>query len=146
MQIIDETPISFPVISICDSNAYTTLAGQLMLDKLMKQFTLRNLNNSYGISQMGFFNFYLAPSKSNKSYRFYRHLSLEVFNYAVSLTFNTSFTDSQRKALGWDLFKVLKSCTFNEANCEISKDFEWYFSVDYGNCFRFNPGSNKNVV
>ena len=129
MQIIDETPISFPAISICDSNKYTTLAGQLMLDKLMKQFTLRNLKKSYGINQIDFFNYYLAPSRSNKSW----HLSLEVFNYAVSLTFDLSFTDTQRKALGWNLFKVLKSCTFNEANCDINKDFEWYFSVDYGN-------------
>ena len=110
--------------------------------KLMKQFTLRNLKKSYGINEIDFFNYYLAPSRSNKSW----HLSLEVFNYAVSLTFDLSFTDTQRKALGWDMLKVLKSCTFNEANCDINKDFEWYFSVDYGNCFRFNSGSNKNMV
>ena len=122
---------------MCDSNAYTTLVGQLMLDKLMKQYTLKNMGKSYTIGEMGFHKYFLT--KGNL-------FSLELFNLAVSLTFNAGFTEQQRKALSWDLAQVLTSCTFNGVKCDVKNDFEWYFGVDYGNCYRFNSRPTKNNV
>ena len=103
----------------------------------MKQYTLRNMGKSYTIGEMGFYNYYLTKA---------RYYSLEIFNIAASLTFNASFTEQQRKALGWDLVQVLNSCTFNGVKCDVQNDFEWYFSVDYGNCYRFNSRPLENKV
>ena len=103
----------------------------------MKQFTLRNMGKSYTIGEMGFYKYFLT--KGNL-------FSLELFNLAVSLTFNANFTEQQRKSLSWDLAQVLTSCTFNGVKCDVQNDFEWYFSVDYGNCYRFNSRPTKNKV
>jgi hypothetical protein len=100
-----------------------------MLDKLMMQYTLNRMQKIYTIGTMGFYNYFLTEGL---------RYSLEVFNLAVGLTFNSSFTEQQRKALGWNLTQVLNSCTFNGIKCDVENDFEWYFSVDYGNCYRFN--------
>jgi len=146
VQVINESPAEFPSVLLCDSNPFTTLESQLFLDQIMKNITdikqeRFGLKSGLYLHELGFSNYYFQNSKSKREC-----LSWDAFQYATTFTFDTNFTDSQRKSLGWDLSKVLIKCKFNGINCDINKDFEWYFSFQYGNCYRFNSIRRKNQV
>ena len=148
MQIIDESPAEFPSVSFCDSNPFTTLESQLILEKIMQQYTdtynvryLLSLKSGIGLSQFGFYNYYLYTSNR------LINPSFDVFHYSTTYTMNPYlFTDSQRKSLGWDLSKVFIKCKFNGIDCDINNDFKWYFSFQYGNCYHFSPIPLNNQV
>ena len=36
------------------------------------------------------------------------------------------------------------SCLFSLTECDLSKDFEYYYDTYYGNCYRYNSGRNMN--
>lgn len=44
--------------------------------------------------------------------------------------------------LGNSLDNMIITCKFNGIDCNLGNDFEPYFDVNYGNCFRFNSGKN----
>lgn len=44
---------------------------------------------------------------------------------------------------GFQLTQMLISCMFDLKPCSVS-DFVWFYSFDYGNCYRFN-GNNEIV-
>jgi hypothetical protein len=44
--------------------------------------------------------------------------------------------------LGYSLDNIIITCKFNNEKCNLGNDFESYFDVNYGNCFRFNSGKN----
>jgi hypothetical protein len=144
VQIIDESPAEFPTVSICDSNPFTTFMSQLLLEQIMKNITYmkRNrlgLNSGLYLRQLGFYNYYF-PHKEII-------LSFDVYQYATAYAMDPNFfTDSQRRALGWDLSKVLIKCTFNGVECDIKNEFQWYFSFQYGNCFHFNQVTLEKQV
>lgn len=46
------------------------------------------------------------------------------------------------KDLSFDLEEMLISCQFNANYC-IASDFEEYWSIDYGRCYKFNSGKNN---
>ena len=146
MKIIDESPAELPSVLICDSNPFTTLESQLLIDQMMKQLTYNKrdflgINTGLGLDQLGFYNFYILQSNPDINPCF------DVFQYATAVSMDpTLFTDSQRKKLGWDLPQVVIKCKFNGIDCDISKDFQWYFSSQYGNCYEFNSASLNNQV
>ena len=146
MQTINESPAEFPSVLLCDSNPFTTLESQLLLDQLMKNITdykkeRFDLKSGLYLRELGFSNYYFPKSKTKREC-----LSFDAYQYATTFTLDTNFTDSQRKALGWDLSKVLIKCTFNGNDCDINNDFKWYFSFQYGNCYHFNSIRRKNQV
>ena len=97
------------------------------------------LKSGLYLNQLGFSNYYF-PHKD-------MFLSFDVFLYATAYAMDPYiFTDSQRKSLGWDLSKVLIKCKFNGADCDIKKEFQWYFSFQYGNCFHFNQVTLEKQV
>ena len=147
MQTINETPAEFPSVLICDSNPFTTIMSQILLDQIMKNITFikrerLGLNSGLYLRELGFYNYYFPHDVTID-------LSFDAYQYATTFTFDTNFTDSQRKSLGWDLSQVLINCKFNGINCDINKDFEWYFSFQYGNCFHYNffrRGNQVNIL
>ncbi len=141
MQIIDESPAEFPSVLICDSNPFTTLESQFLLDQMMNLITFNKRdyigynNTGIGLDKLGFYNYYF-PQKELL-------LSIDLNQFASTLAFEPTFTNLQRKSLGWNLSEVLINCKFNGFDCDISKDFEWYHSFQYGNCYHFNTLKNK---
>ena len=129
MQTIDETPSEFPTVSICDSNPYTTSQAQYLLEHLMQIFVSYDISS--GLSQLGFYNYYLSQNDNSIKSSFY------LYKFASTYTNDPSFNNSQRKSLGWDLFQVMINCTFNRIKCDLNNDFQWYFSPQYGNCYHF---------
>ena len=148
MQIIDESPAEFPTVTICDSNPFTTQSATFLLSQIMQEITYNVLNTPYSLSLiqspspfggMGFANYYLAPDTPILP-------AYDVYQFATSYTLDPSFSETDRRALGWDFSQFVTKCTFNGFDCNISRDFEWYFDVNYGNCYRFNAVPTDNNV
>ena len=48
-----------------------------------------------------------------------------------------------KRKLSFELKDTLLSCTFSGERCDFN-NFEWYFDLFYGNCYRFN--ANKSSI
>ena len=55
----------------------------------------------------------------------------------------TRLNKSIGRSYGFDLKKMLISCTFVNAECN-STNFTWTYSHVYGNCYTFNGGADEN--
>ena len=49
--------------------------------------------------------------------------------------------DEKKKQLGFSLSEMLFLCKIGVSICNES-DFEWFYDIFYGNCFKFNSGKN----
>lgn len=47
----------------------------------------------------------------------------------------------KKKLLGYTVEEMIISCKFFYLTCNIS-DFAWYYSMNFGNCFQFNAGTD----
>lgn len=120
-QIITETKSTFPTISICQVHPLTTKYAEAKVENVLEGIIIDfNITNLTGLDYVGYslsastlvlLNAYL--NRFNKSY------SVEKYGFSVKDT--------------------LMYCTYNEINCNYT-NFEWYFDVNNGNCFRFNSG------
>ena len=140
MKIIEDNPAEFPTVSICDSNPYTTFQAQFVINILMEYLTNDKTDKKLNVSQLGFYNYYLLQNNSKI------RPSYDVYQYATAFTLDPSFSNLQRKELGWNLSQVMTKCTFNGIKCDFKNDFEWYFSPQYGNCYHFNAAPKGNQV
>jgi hypothetical protein len=63
--------------------------------------------------------------------------------YWVKLISNYDNLNYDKKLFGFNLTEFLLNCMFNGNLCDLSQDFEHYYDLNYGNCFRFNSGRNS---
>ena len=121
-EIINERPMEFPTVTICNSNPFTTTKAQ----SLIKNVSLNWLNTNIDI-----LNF---PD------------SLKQMPIAIEMTkmFAAShlYTDEMRKELGFSLINNAFQFSFNGQDLNKTQ-FHWYYSSDYVNCFQFNSGFNQ---
>jgi len=76
--------------------------------------------------------------------RKYANLS-SLYNYQKSIfLFNELFesNDSYKKSISNSFNETLIKCTIKSNKCS-SYQFEWFFHLVYGNCFRFNTGREE---
>jgi hypothetical protein len=121
-----ERPTSFPAITICNNDPFTTLFAQA----LMHNISIENFGKD--IENMTIFD---AFSQS-------RYIT-ELTKMFVS---SPSF-DKKRTKLGKKLHSLIISCSFNNKACTntfIDSFTRTYFSYDYGNCLQFNTGFNDS--
>lgn len=120
------TKTEFPSISICNLNPFTTNKSYEFVRTVLEDSGF--IDNSTEILNSLFENTL-------------RTLKLR----SVMFVFSNNLTDEQKKSLGYDLKDTLISCTFNIDDCS-ANDFEWYFDLQYGNCYKFNGRKliNKN--
>jgi hypothetical protein len=50
---------------------------------------------------------------------------------------------SNQTSLGSTLDATILKCQFNFEDCDLATDFEQYYDINYGNCFRYNSGKTK---
>lgn len=110
-----ETSTSFPKVTICNINQFTS--------KYAYDFLSKSLNES------------LLKSSDHFS-KAYQAIMLKYF---VQSKLNN---ESSKKLLGQDLNEILLSCSFNYEKCDAT-DFNYEYDPYYGNCFSFNSGSNR---
>jgi hypothetical protein len=120
IEILNERPSNFPVVTICDNNPFTTLYAQ----GLLNFFNIINLNSniSYNEAYVG-------------------------INYAFNdakIHAKANYDENVQKKLGFP-FESIHSCYFNSRPCNMSNDFEWIYSYEHGNCWQFNSQSEKQT-
>jgi hypothetical protein len=55
-----------------------------------------------------------------------------------------NYSDFDRKEAGKTLDQIIIKCYLGPNECNLTSDFEYYFDINYGNCFRYNSGKDMN--
>lgn len=109
--------LTFPIINICNLNLFATKEAknhvEYLSNLIKNDLDFMNSTNIYGYR-------IITNNKDQK-----------IKNY----TFN-------RRKFGFNISEIIISCTFNLQNCSLDQDFDYYYDMNYGNCFRFNSGKN----
>ena len=121
IRIINENPVVFPKVTICNTNA---LATQYAFDFLLKS----NLINMTQLKEV-------LKGERNEAIVYFT-----LFRASLSAKI-LNFSNELKKSLGHNLNDTLLSCIFNFELCN-SNDFQWEWNNQYGNCFSFNSGLN----
>ena len=124
---INETPVEFPKITICNINPFTSAYGFSFL---------RDLN----IQNFGFDLFEIdwnAVPQYSETYYFYAFRL-----YYIGIAVASKLNKTQQRMLSHTLEEVLFICKFNQETCS-ADDFSWHFDPYYGNCWSFNSGLNS---
>ena len=115
IDVIQEVPTEFPAITICNLNIYESEFAQQLLKQIFS-----NLGNI-----------------SNDSY--YHSVTTKYSFQFISMGDN--FNDENRRNLSLPLKDFLIDCNFGLSKCS-AEEFDWYYSMQYGNCYTFNSGHN----
>jgi hypothetical protein len=119
-----ELPAEFPTITICNNSPFTSLFANDLLNQSYRDWC--HLNGMH-------LNFS----------RIEHHLN--AFQYETK---HPIFSENKRIKLGPSLNSIIIKCKFAGKECDtetisgkkVFKDFSTYYSIIYGNCFRFNSG------
>lgn len=49
-----------------------------------------------------------------------------------------TLTEEQRQSLGYSLGEIVQTCTIGGVSCNMDRDFNQIYDVDYGYCYTFN--------
>jgi hypothetical protein len=120
--IVYQKNMIFPIISICDLNLFSTDS----MSRNVSIATSINSNLKYSNSTVLEYSSYL-----DKSFRS-RIFANEYRKKVSSNTFGIR-----------NLSEIMYSCSFSGSPCNLSQDFESYYDINYGNCFRFNSGKTS---
>ena len=125
MSIISETVSPFPTISICNIVPFVTKSSESFEQSILENSPFKQLLN--------------FTDSNTSSIEPQKYLA----RYFACINGNTLY-DDVKKTYGLTMDEMLLSCMFSSASCT-SSDFEWYYDVIYGNCFRFNSGTNASL-
>ena len=125
MTFIKESTSQFPTISICNSNPFTTNNSSIYVKNLLSQNEFSQFLNYTDAN---------LPIEPNKFVARY---------YTFINAYN--LTNDVQKSLGLSIDQMLISCLYMGNNCT-SSDFEWYYDLINGNCFRYNTGGLNTTL
>ena len=121
IQVVYERPSLFPVVTLCDSNQFTS--------KFSEEF-LRNVSlNTYG------------KEVTNMSYE---ELNSKIDNFIdmARTSANNPSSGTQIKNKLSNPIKIVQ-CKFDKRMCSESLDFNSVYFMSLGNCLQFNTGKNN---
>lgn len=119
---VPKTP--FPSVTICDYNNFHTPEGKAYTKDVLKNFDSKIFESTH------------------KSKTKLIHLK-EKYVKSSLLKNLTIFNDFElRKKFSPTLDQILIECHFGSRSCNIS-DFEYFFDINYGNCYIFNSLNQK---
>lgn len=117
-----ESPSLFPMVTFCNFNPLNT--EELVLSGLGLIYASDNTEKVA--------NNYTSARES---------INLQNFYIENNLAFYINASLRQKRALNID--KMLMSCYYQRKKCN-SSDFEYYFDSKFGNCYKFNSGSDSD--
>jgi len=129
--ILRELATPFPTVTVCDYNLFSTPEGTRFLNDALSKSDTKFLNKNLD-----------RKSRIKK-------IQLEI-KYAKSflLANKTIYNNTElRKKFSLTLDKMMVSCYFGSKICN-ENDFEYFFDISFGNCYRFNSGlssSNQRI-
>ena len=118
INIINEAPIAFPTVTVCNINPFTSSLTDQVIDKLIDEF----FNGSRELNDQE---------------------SDELMDKFVLYTANPSFGDENRRALGRSLEETVVRCSFNYRECGVS-NFSGVYMRDLGYCWQFNDADQSD--
>lgn len=123
IRLVEEKPTSFPSIQICNLNPFVT-------DEAYK-FVMEYFNTKY---QTKFKDIYQVIRNVSDLYLDFEKLLQQIAD--------PKFPESQKKSFGSLLNETILYCEFNRDSCDLD-EFEWFYSLEFGNCYKFNSGFNS---
>ena len=130
INILRELPTPFPTVTVCDYNLFSTPEGTRFLNDALSKSDTKFLNKN-------------LDQKSR-----IKKIQSEI-KYAKSflLENKTIYNNTElRKKFSLTLDKMMVSCYFGSKICS-ENDFEYFFDISFGNCYRFNSGlSSSNQI
>ena len=125
---ITEEPSTFPTVSICNLNAFTTDSSIQLINKTINSLNRTNI---------------FSPSLKDKQ-------TLEQFRSAIDNVLQTTLNQvlnrknmTELMSLGHGIEDFLIECYFDSIPCNLATDFIWYFDRTYGNCYKYNSNGTK---
>jgi hypothetical protein len=123
IRVLNEKSSPFPTVTICDANPFSTMYAESFLKNTKSQAEFFSGLNLSKIETS------LIQMEYNKN---------TIMKQAFGLK------DEEKRKLGFSLDQI-RSCYFNELECNIQKDFYWFFSYKWGSCYQFNSGKNTTL-
>lgn len=115
-EVVIEAPIDFPVVTVCNLNAFDRIKAKNFID-----LTLAKNNISY-VTNISSIN--ISPTEVDNLLK-------------ASVIGNKNFTTANIQNLGFTIDFMLLTCYFNNVPCNVS-DFRWVYDFGYTNCWQFN--------
>jgi hypothetical protein len=123
IRVLHENPSEFPTITICNINPFTKIKSKGLYKQVVEKY-----KNFVNFDQQ-------VTVEDLRAYQPYFLLEAK----------NPEYGDENRTLLGPMLSEMLISCSFHGSDEECNEsDFEWFYMIDNGNCFRFNSGLNSS--
>ena len=119
IEVISERPTTFPTLTLCNSNPFTTKSDQVLMQNLMYELYGEDINGS----DISFYKAYeriQSVTKIAKLRKAFQNKT-ETFNFNIV------------------------NCKFNKAECDKQSDFNSIYLFDYGYCWQFNSGLKTNL-
>ena len=118
----------FPAVTFCNFNFFNTDAGKQFLNRTLTEFANSDIYTAnkatFAKSKIKLYQINLKYAKSSM--------------YKNKTVYNNK---SLLQSFGMTLQDMMLSCYFGSQTCNYT-DFEYYFDVNYGNCYKFNTGLN----
>jgi acid-sensing ion channel 2 len=122
-----ETPATFPKVTICNANPFTTQYAVEFL-KIINQEYNKSID-MFDDEQMGKLDF---ETKYNFLSKIYWRGKYKM----------NGLNETEKRKFSHPLEEIMLYCNFNGKSCEVD-DFKWYFDPQIGNCWIFNSGQNR---
>jgi hypothetical protein len=122
INIIRAPAVEFPMVTVCNKSPFKTYGPNFFLYDQFKE-----IDNSASY----YFQYYDIST------------TLFLLQYlSKALLYNESITDEKRAKLGFNLEEMMITCRYNNIYCSTA-DFEYFYTYQFGNCYRFNSGKNS---
>ena len=114
---IYQIPTTFPAVSICNKNMFTTDYGIAIIEKTIDYLSFPYIFNLTILTGLPLDQRFKVASK--------------IFRAAGNAVYYLS--EDNKKNLGRSIDDFLIECKFDDVACNITQDFVWYFDKQYGN-------------
>ncbi len=132
---------------VCGYSIFLSLSDYLEYE-VVSQIKIKDENKIiFPIVSICNLNLFATPYSNNVSY-FLFNTTFPNYAQAISakarsqsIIQNYGFN---RTNLGYHIKDFMINCQFNQIKCDLEKDFEYFYDLNYGNCYRFNSGTTIN--
>ena len=130
-RIVNENPLLFPKVTICNMDPFTTNKSVQFLANSIKNNKNNSLMANKFSTDLELVNYFIEHQQE--------------YNFKANSLFLANNSDSEtQQSLGYNISTFIYKCRFGVWKCNLSIDFEWSYNFKLGNCFTFNSGKQTD--
>lgn len=119
-RVMNEYPLLFPKVTICNMDPFTTNQSIDFLAKVIAEHTKEDTSRFK--SNLDLVNYFIVNEKKG--------------SFRKTAMFYANLTDSgTKKSLGYDIKQFIHNCQFGVWKCDLEEDFEWHYNYKLGNFY-----------